>query len=74
MLTAARERDLEQMNKALTDCMAVNLQNKREIEDAKIQLMALCQEGVKKKFLMLNKSLAFLWTVYDYRHDRDSGS
>ncbi|XP_025111847.1 uncharacterized protein LOC112574785 [Pomacea canaliculata] len=47
MLTAARERNLDQMNKALTDCMAVNLQNKREIEDAKIQLMALCQEEME---------------------------
>lgn len=45
LLAAAKERNLDRLNKALTEWMEVNLQNKGDIEDAKTLLMALCQEG-----------------------------
>lgn len=46
LLAAAKKRNLDRLNKALTDCMDVNLKNKGDIEDGKTLLMALCQKGM----------------------------
>lgn len=45
MLDSAKERNLDRLNRALKYCIAVNLRNKENIEDATKTLMSLCQEG-----------------------------
>ncbi|XP_025111833.1 hillarin-like isoform X2 [Pomacea canaliculata] len=45
---SAQEGNLEQLNRSLKNCMAANLQNKDDIEDAKKILVTLCQEEMEK--------------------------
>lgn len=50
MLTSARERNLDRLNKDLKNCMAANLQNRGDIENSKKVLIALCEEGINSTF------------------------
>ncbi|XP_025111814.1 uncharacterized protein LOC112574770 isoform X2 [Pomacea canaliculata] len=48
MLTSARERNLDRLNKDLKTCIAANLQNRGDIENSKKVLIALCEEEMEK--------------------------
>lgn len=50
MLNSARERNLDRLNKDLKTCIAANLQNRGDIENAKKVLIALCEQGRKQYF------------------------
>lgn len=51
VLAAARDRNVDQLNLALTHCIASNLNDRGDVEDGKKVLLELCKEG--KKMLVL---------------------
>ncbi|XP_025111835.1 kyphoscoliosis peptidase-like [Pomacea canaliculata] len=45
---SAQERNFNELNRSIRNCIAANLHHKREIEDAMKILMTLCQEEMEK--------------------------
>ncbi|XP_025111845.1 uncharacterized protein LOC112574783 [Pomacea canaliculata] len=45
---SAQEGNMDELNRSIRNCMAANLQNKREIENAKKILVTLCQKEMEK--------------------------